>query len=351
MCVIINDSIGGIRVEILLICLIIVLIAVVTVFGILILNQKTSSLKETEQRINDSTRDLAVLFRDTVSGNQKSIGEMQSSRLKEMDTALKNMYNIMDDRFNKLSKNMGEIHGLAMGVDDLKKVLTNVKTRGILGEIQLGSIIDQVLSPEQYETNVATVPKSRNTVEFAIKLPGKDGHPVYIPVDSKFPLNVYSAIEDAYESNDQSAIEYASKEFVSRLKSFAKDINTKYIMPPYTTDFGIMFLPVEGMYLEAVKRGMVQILQHDYKICIAGPSTFAAMLNALQMGFRTVAIEKKSAQVWEILSDVKEEFDKFASVLDSAQTRINQVNSELDKLVGVRTRAIQKKLRMIEKEE
>ena len=238
---------------------------------------------------------------------------------------------------------------LAVGVGDLKKVLSNVKARGIVGEIQLGAILEEILSPEQYATNVATVPGSKNVVEFAIRLPGDDDQPVWLPIDSKFPADAYANLQDAYDSGNQEAVTQAVNVLSQRIRSFAKDIHDKYIEPPYTTDFAILFLPFEGLYAEVVNRGLVETLQRDYRINIAGPSTMAALLNSLQMGFRTLAIQKRSSEVWTILGAVKTEFDKFHDVLAMTQQRLNQANNELDKLVGTRTRMIQRKLKAVDK--
>lgn len=340
--------------ELFLIILICVLIALVTVFGILLLRKSEKKepaqqeLSMMEQRIKDSIQGSVRLFHDTISQNQQSIGQMQTAKFREMDIIIKDMYDTMEHRLESITRSMGEMHTLALGVNDLKKVLSNVKTRGILGELQLGAILKEILAPAQYEENIATIPGSRNVVEFAIKMPGSNGNPVYLPVDSKFPLDAYSALCTAKESGDTAEITAASKELTLRLKAFAKDIHTKYVAPPHTTDFAVMFLPIEGLYLEAVNSGLVEKLQKDYKVNIAGPSTFAAMLNALQMGFRTLAVEQRSVQVWELLNDVRTEFEKFADVLDSAQQHIRRADTELDKLAGVRTRAILKKLNSIE---
>ena len=268
---------------------------------------------------------------------------------KTLEDKMTQSFRLVNERLEQVYKGLGEMQTLAVGVGDLKKVLSNVKTRGILGEIQLGAILEEILSPEQYEANVATVPGSKNVVEYAVKLPGEEGAPVYLPIDSKFPGDSYAALQDAYESGSAETVQAAFNVLAGRIKSFAKDIHDKYIEVPYTTEFGIMFLPFEGLYAEAVNRGLVEVLQRDYKVNIAGPSTMAALLNSLQMGFRTVAIQKRSSEVWTILGAVKSEFDKFGDILAATQNRLNQANAELDKLVGVRTRAIRRKLRDVEK--
>jgi DNA recombination protein RmuC len=236
---------------------------------------------------------------------------------------------------------------LATGVGDLKKVLSNVKTRGILGEIQLGAILEQILSPEQYSTNVVTKSSGRNPVEFAIKLPGDGETPVYLPIDSKFPTEDYLLLNEAYDNGDKAAIEVLATILERKIKSFAKDIHEKYVEPPHTTDFAILFLPIEGLYAEAVRRGLVETLQREYKVNIAGPTTMAALLNSLQMGFKTLAIQKRSSEVWKVLASVKNEFETFGKVLETAQNRITQTSAELDKLVGVRTRMIRSKLKEV----
>ena len=238
---------------------------------------------------------------------------------------------------------------IASGVGDLKKVLSNVKNRGIIGEIQLGAILEEILSPEQYDREVATVPRSSNHVEFAVKLPGNgDGSFVYLPIDSKFPGDTFAALQDAYDSGSPEAVADAKKQLAAVIKKCAKDIRDKYVSPPYTTNFGIMFLPFEGLYAEVVNSGLLETLRRDYNVTVTGPSTMAAMLNSLQMGFQTLAIQKKSSQVWEILGSVKTEFQTFAKVLEETQKHIKKVDDDLEKLVGVRTRQINRKLSSIE---
>jgi len=240
---------------------------------------------------------------------------------------------------------LGEMKTLANGVGDLKKVLSNVKTRGIMGELQLGAILEEILSKEQYEENIITKTSTQNRVEFAIRLPGDDEKCVYLPIDAKFPADTYSQLVDAYDTGDAGAIAAAYSALETRIKGCAKDIHDKYIDPPNTTDFAIMFLPFEGLYAEVVRRGLVDTLQRQYKVNIAGPTTIGALLNSLQMGFRTLAIQKRSSEVWNVLGAVKTEFATFNNVLLKAQERIEQTSQELDKLVGVRTRKINSKLR------
>lgn len=267
---------------------------------------------------------------------------------KTLEEKMNKSFSLVNERLEQVYKGLGEMQTLAVGVGDLKKVLSNVKTRGILGEIQLGAILSEILSKEQYEENIATKIGSKNVVEFAIKLPSDGAGTVYLPVDSKFPGDTYSALRDAVESCDKQRIESAQKALVQRIKGEAKDIHDKYIDPPNTTEFAIMFLPFEGLYSEVVNMGLVEVLQREYKVNIAGPSTMAALLNSLQMGFKTLAVQKRSAEVWKILGGVKTEFDKFNDVLVMTQQRLDQANKELDKLVGVRTRQIQRQLKDVE---
>ena len=266
---------------------------------------------------------------------------------KTLESRISESFKMVSERLEQVYKGLGEMQTLASGVGDLKKVLSNVKSRGVLGEIQLGAILEEILTKEQYEANVVTKKGSQSFVEYAIKLPG-DSSPVYLPIDAKFPADAYSKLLESYDSGDLTEIESSKSMLIKRLKSFAKDIHDKYIDPPNTTEFAIMFLPFEGLYAEAVRLGMVEELQRLYKINIAGPTTTAALLNSLQMGFKTLAIQKRSSEVWDVLGAVKTEFDKFETVLESAQSRIEQANSELDKLIGVRTRQIKRKLKDVE---
>ena len=274
--------------------------------------------------------------------------KLQSTLEKRLSDSIK----MLSERLEEVHKGLGEMQSLAAGVGDLKKVLSNTKTRGVLGEVQLERILEQFLSPEQYEKNVITKKGSRETVEFAIKLPGKDydNKTIYLPLDAKFPLEVYNKLLDAYDMQDQAQIEVNSKNLERFIKKSAKDIRDKYIDPPNTTDFGLMFLPTEGIYAEVLKnQSLVEFIQREYKVNITGPTTLVALLNSLQMGFRSLAIEKHSSEVWKILGAVKTEFSKFETVLNSAQNKLNQASSEIDKLVGTRTRQINRKLKNIDK--
>lgn len=316
------------------------------------LTQRNDTLQKTVtdmlKQINDTmeTR-LLSMQRD----NEKKLEQMRETvdekLQKTLEDRISQSFKLVSERLEQVYKGLGEMQNLASGVGDLKKVLSNVKTRGILGEIQLGSILEQILTPDQYETNIPMKKGSSERVEYAIKLPGDDDGVVYLPIDAKFPADAYAKLVDAYETGDVKEIDVAATNLERTIKIFAKDIRDKYVSPPYTTDFGIMFLPFEGLYAEVVRRGMVETLQRDYKINIAGPSTMAALLNSLQMGFRTLAIQKHSSKVWDVLGAVKTEFDKFGSVLEATQKRINQANAELDKLIGTRTRMIRSKLRSV----
>ena len=285
--------------------------------------------------------------------NSKELLEIREVVGEKLQSALENRisksFEMVSKQLEAVYKGLGEMQQVAAGVTDLKKVLSNVKTRGILGEIQLGAILEEILSPEQYDTNVATRPGSTERVEYAVKLPGTGETPVYLPIDAKFPGDTYAALMDAYDAGDPNAIAAAAAALTTRLKQEAKDVSGKYIAPPATTDFAIIFLPFEGLYAEAVNRGMVEELQKRYKVNLAGPSTMAALLNSLQMGFRTLAIEKRSSEVWEILRSVRGEFDKFGEVLEASQRHLQQVSGDLDQLVGVRTRQIQSRLKNVEK--
>ena len=300
-------------------------------------NIRLSVEKRLEYLQNDNNRQLEKM-RETVDEKLQ----------KTLEEKMNKSFSLVNERLEQVYKGLGEMQNLAVGVGDLKKVLSNVKTRGILGEIQLKSILSEILSPEQYQENIATKKGSKNVVEFAIKLPADDDSVVYLPIDSKFPGDTYANLRDAIEKGNKDEIDASVKVLVATIKSEAKDIHDKYIDPPNTTEFAIMFLPFEGLYSEVVNRGLVEVLQRDYKVNIAGPSTMAALLNSLQMGFKTLAVQKRSAEVWEVLGGVKQEFDKFNDVLVQTQQRLDQANKELDKLVGVRTRQIQRKLKNIQ---
>ena len=367
---------------ILLVCAALLVVMILTVLGLS--RRLTSYAAESDKKITEVSHKQASmsdsldvrfgmirdeLHRDAMQTEQKldnmrntlsnSIASMQQSNAVQLDAIKKTVdeklqdtldkklndsFKIVSERLEQVYKGLGEMQMLAGSVGDIKKVLSNVKTRGVLGELQLGAILEQILSPDQYAANVITHAGSRDFVEYAIKLPGDDSGHVWLPIDAKFPADAYTQLLDAYDAGEASGVDQALKQLKTRVKGFAKDIQTKYIAPPETTEFAIMFVPFEGLYAELVKAGMVDILQNEYRVCIAGPTTMGALLNSIQMGFKTLAIQKRSNEVWKVLNAVKTEFDSFATVLSKAQDKINQANSELDKLVGVRTRQIQRKL-------
>lgn len=304
---------------------------------------------ETTQNLENIRVTVDQNLRAMQADNNKKLDDMRQivdeKLQKTLSDRMNQSFQLVNERLEQVYKGLGEMQTLAQGVGDLKKVLTNVKTRGIVGEIQLGAILEDILAPEQYATNVATRPGSRNVVEYAVKLPVEDGGHVWLPIDSKFPGDTYGALRDAYETGSREQIDACVKQLIATLKAEAKDIRDKYLEPPHTTEFGILFLPFEGLYAEAVNRGMVEVLQRDYHVNLAGPSTMAALLNSLQMSFRTIAIQKRSGEVWQVLGAVKTEFDKFEACLTQTQNRLDQASRELDKLVGTRTRAIQRRLR------
>ena len=319
-----------------------------------------ADLKDTVHKLAEQQESAAGALRRTVTEqfdrgreeNQKQLNEIRGvvdeKLQKTLESRLSASFKQVSERLEEVYRGLGEMQSLATGVGDLKKVLMNVKTRGNFGEYQLGAILAQLLSPEQYEENIATIPGSQNRVEYAVKLPGKaDGAPVYLPIDSKFPMDAYLNLTEAQESGEEARITAAAREFVSRIKGFAKDVAEKYVSPPDTTDFAILFLPTEGLYAEVIRAGLLEELQQKYKVNIAGPTTMAALLNSLHMGFKTWAIQKRSSEVWEVLSAVRTEFEKFEKTLTATQTRLNQANRELDQLVGTRTRAINRRLRGI----
>ena len=323
-----------------------------------------AQLRQFEERIRGlesaNSRSMAQL-QDTVMQQMELLRAQNDKRLTEIrktvdDTLQTHLEQKMTESFKRVTdsleavyKGLGEMQTLASDVGGLKRVLSNVKTRGTLGEIRLGSILQEIMAPEQYDTNVETVPGSGKRVEFAIRLPAESGEPVWLPIDSKFPADCYTQLLDAQDSGDRQAVEAAQAALRQRITSFAKDIHEKYIREPYTTAFGILFLPFEGLYSEVVNSGLTEMLQQKFAVNIAGPSTMAAMLNALYMGFRTLAIQKQSDQVWQILSGVKEEFGNFEAALRGTQSKLDAAGKELDKLIGVRTRAINKKLENVQR--
>jgi len=297
------------------------------------------------EKINNDVKENLTSIRKENNEKLESIQKTVDEKLeKTLNTRLQQSFESVVKQIGEVNNAIGEIKGLAKDVGSLNKVLSNVKVKGIVGEVILGNIISEILTKEQYEENKVTKEGSRDPVEFAIKMPG-DGAPVYLPVDSKFPLEGYTRLKEAIDECNKEKIEASRKELKQNLKRFAKDIRDKYIDPPNTTDFAIMFLPVEGLYIEAIDMGLFEELQRDYKINLSGPSTLTALLNALQMGFKSLAIQKRSSEVFVLLSAVKTEFSNFAGILEKAHRKVDEASRELSNLAGTRTRAIQRKLR------
>lgn len=322
--------------------------------------EMAQSLKEFRAELNEIQRqkfhELVSRQDDLVKATEAKLEKMRETvdeKLhKTLEDRLGQSFKIVSERLEAVQKGLGEMQSLAHGVGDLKKVLTNVKTRGVLGEIALANILEQLLAPEQYDANVKTKKGSNDHVEFAVRLPGLEtgeSTPVYLPIDAKFPQEDYLRLQQAYDVGDVLAVEIASKALAQSVKKFAKDIREKYIDPPHTTDFGIMFLPMEGLFAEVVRQpDLVAQLQREHQIIVTGPTTLAAMLNSLQMGFRTLAIQKRSSEVWRILGAVKNEFGKFGDVLAKAQKKLLEANKEIDVLVGTRTKMMLSKLKSVE---
>ena len=266
-----------------------------------------------------------------------------------LEKRLGDSFQIVSDRLEKVHQGLGEMQSLAAGVGDLKKVLSNVKTRGTWGEVQLGNLLEQVMSPEQYEKNIITKMGSRDPVEFAIKLPGgKDGQAVYLPIDAKFPLEDYERLQEAQEQGDSNGVAEASKALENRIKLEAKNIREKYLDPPRTTDFGIMFLPTEGLYAEVLRRpGFLDLLRRESRVTVAGPTTIAALLNSLQMGFRTLAVEKRASEVWNLLGVVKNEFNKFGSLLEKTHKKLQEASNTIE-TAARKSRTIERKLQNVQ---
>ena len=305
--------------------------------------------REDLERIRSTVSDKLEAVR---ADNTKQLEEMRKTVDEKLQTTLNERlsqsFEHVSKRLEQVYKGLGEMQTLAEGVGDLKRVLSNVKTRGIMGEIQLGSILEDMLAPEQYEYNVATVPGSSNRVEYAVKIPTDGSGFIWLPIDSKFPGDSYQALLDAQDSGDVVMLDKARKNLVATMKAEAKDIRDKYLEVPHTTEFGIMFLPTEGLYAEAVRLGMTETLQREYRVNIAGPSTMAALVNSLQMAFRTIAIQRRSDEVWKVLGVVKTEFERFETVLTKAQDQVDKVGKQLELLTGTRTRAMKRALRNVE---
>jgi DNA recombination protein RmuC len=307
-----------------------------------------SGLKHLQQTVDGRLQELR-------SSNEKKLDQMREVVDEKLQSTLEKRlgesFKLVGDRLEAVQKGLGEMRSLANGVGDLKKVLTNVKTRGTWGEVQLGALLDQILTPEQFDRNVKTKPESRDMVEFAIRLPGPDDDPskcVWLPIDSKFPQEDYLRLVEASEEGDAAAVQSASGALIRSIRDSAKDVGTKYLNPPLTTDFAILFLPTEGLYAEALRHpGLVERLQREHRIVVAGPTTLAAVLNSLRIGFRTLAIEQRSSEVWKVLGAVKHEFGKFGNVLDKVKRQLETAGRTIEE-TGVRTRAMEKKLREVE---
>ena len=295
--------------------------------------QQESLVKSTEKRLDD----MRLMVEEKL---QKTLNERISQS-----------FDLVRSHLENVQKGLGEMKTLAQDVGGLKKVLSNVKMRGTMGEVQLGALLEQIMSPEQYDANVKTKKSGTEFVEFALKLPGKDDNnsTVYLPIDAKFPKDVYEQYYDAYEAGDIVLIESSGKQLEATIKKMAKDIHDKYVDPPYTTDFAILFLPFESIYAEVIRRTtLVETLQRDYKIIVTGPTTLGAILNSLQMGFRTLAIQKRSSEVWAVLGAVKTEFGKFGGLLEKVQKNLQSAGDQLEEVIGKRSRAIERKLRQVE---
>ncbi len=327
-----------------------------------LLRQKFGDFSKQQIDVNKQATDNIKEVENTIEKQLKSIREDNTQQLNEMrktvdeklqttlEKRLGESFKQVSDRLEQVHKGLGEMQTIATGVGDLKKVLSNVKTRGILGEYQLENILEQILTPDQYAKNVATKKGSQANVEFAIKLPGKEsGKEVWMPIDSKFPIEDYHVLLDAFEIGDKGAIENAQKVLIKKIESFAKNISEKYIDPPHTTDFGIMFLPVESLYAEVLRHpDLFEILQRKYKITVTGPTTLSALLNSLQMGFRTLAVQKRSSEVWDILKAVKFEFKEFSGVLAKVHKQIDTASGTLETLRTTRTNVLERKLKDVE---
>ena len=317
-------------------------------------NDLLTLMKNTEEKINEMRNNVDTNLKEIQKNNSEQLDRMRNTvdeKLhKTLESRLTESFKMVSERLEIVQKGLGEMQTLANGVGDLKKVLSNIKTKGVLGEYQLENILEQILIPSQFEKNINTIPNSRERVEFAIKMPGKDSQEnfVYLPIDAKFPTEDYQSLLNAYDEGDQNGIMQSKKALEQKIKKFAKDIKDKYICPPHTTDFAIMFLPFEGLYAEVLRiNGLFEYLQRELKIIITGPTTVAAFLNSLQIGFRTLAIQKRSSEVWELLGAVKTEFSNFTGILEKTQRKLNEASNVI-KQAGVRTRAIERKLRDVE---
>lgn len=323
--------------------------------------QLQQALGQQLQRLNQDSHQTAEQLRSTLNERLATIQADNAAKLEEMrrtvdeklhatlEQRLGESFKLVSDRLEQVHKGLGEMQSLASSVGDLKRVMTNVKTRGTWGEVQLGAIIDNVLTPDQYARNVKTVPGSDELVEFAIRLPGRDeAHPVWLPMDAKYPVEHYQRLQDAQDAADKASMVAAGNALESSIRMEAKKIAAKYVAPPFTTDFAVMYLPSEGLFAEVLRRpGLVEAVQNDHRVVITGPANLAAMLNSLQMGFKTLAIEKRSSEVWGVLGQVKTEFAKFGEVVEATRKSIDAAAKKFEQ-VDVRTRAIQRRLRTVQ---
>ncbi len=319
------------------------------------------TLDESLGRVQDQQRLAARETRETLEQRLEKLQQDNSAKLEQMrqtvdeklhatlEQRLSESFKQVSERLEQVHKGLGEMQVLAAGVGDLKKVLANVKNRGVMGEVQLAALLEQILTPEQYETNVATKPGSKDRVEFAIRLPGRDAEGVvWLPLDAKFPTEDYQRLQEAQDAADPVAVEVAAKALEARIRLEARTIAEKYVEPPATTDFGLLYLPFEGLYAEVLRRpGLFEALQRDYRVTLCGPTTLSALLNSLQMGFRTLAIEKRSSEVWQVLGAVKSEFGRFAEVLARTKAQLQTVTNSID-AAETRTRQIERKLKDVE---
>ena len=331
--------------------------AALRVFGDTLHRQLTQLTEANDRRIGEVRATLEQRLKDIETNNAAKLDEMRRVVDEKLHATLEQRlgesFKLVSDRLEQVHRGLGEMQTLAAGVGDLKKVLTNVKTRGTWGEVQLEALLEQMLTPDQYAKNVATVPKSAERVEFAIRLPGReagvrDAPPVWLPIDAKFPREDYERLIDAQERADAVAVEDAARALEARVRLEARTIAEKYVAPPYTTDFALLFLPTEGLYAEILRRpGLTDLLQRDYRVTVAGPTTLTALLNSLQMGFRTLAIEQRSSEVWQVLGAVKTEFGKFGDVLARTKSQLETVTRSIE-AAEQRTRVMNRKLKQVE---
>ena len=350
-----------------LISCVLLLILNIVLIGLHVRSRKNNTTREISRSISDLEkviRDESRYNRENDENRSRKDREELASTLNHFRTehreTLKNItlherigqsFELVSKQLENVQKGLGEMQTLAQDVGGLKRVLSNVKIRGTIGEVQLSMLLEQILAPDQYDANVKTKPGSDKLVEFAVKLPGRaeGAESAYLPIDAKFPKDVYEQLLDAYESGDLQRVETTSRVLEQTIRSMAKDIRDKYLAPPHTTDFGIMFLPFESIYGEVTRRAaLLEQLQQEYHVIVTGPTTLAAILNSLQMGFRTLAIQKRSSEVWRILGGVKAEFEKFGGLLEKAQKNLQTANNQLEEVMGKRTRAIQRQLRSVE---